>query len=378
MKSLKLLLVCLLASTIVFAQKVTITGTVKGDLNGKDKIYITDLNAYKDTATIRDGKFKLEIPFKGAQFLVMNAQFEPGYRPVSIIFDQPGDINVFMDIKTKLVTFTGMESPVLYNEFANKIHQMILGMDQALVKKYGTAYPQKGDVNYNNCLLDRDRLYKDGMQSLLKDQASIYPDAYATAYILANEGPRYPLQLQEELYAKMTKKARETEKGKEFFAMIQGAKNSALGSKVTDFTLVDLAGKPVSFSQFKGKYVLIDFWASWCHPCRASFPRMRQVYEAFHKNGLEMFSISVDQKKADWLRAAEEEKLPWPQGLDTKQIAKGSFAVSAIPNLFLIGPDGKIILKELGADPKGGGEIERKLEEIYGKKVGPAIDKSMK
>lgn len=363
------MLVLLLAATVVSAQKIQIQGKVSGDTKGKNKVYITDLNAYKDTAIIENGKFNLEIPFKGAQALFMHMEYEPGYRPFKVVFDRPGTIYANMDAQSHAVKFSGLETPMIFNDFNNKEIAMYGQINDELNRKFGSAYPDRSAPRYNALMLERERLLKEKTIELLKDQVSKFPGSYATTYALAEKTAAYPLNLKEELYNKLTAVGKANEKGKELYAMIQGTKGSAIGNAIADFTLNDPEGRPITVSKFKGHYVLIDFWASWCGPCRASFPRLKQVYEAFHKKGLEILSVSIDADKTNWLKAVVEEQLPWTQVLDTKHIAKSGFAVSAIPNIFLISPDGKLLFKELGASPQGGTGMEKKLEEIFGEKI---------
>jgi thiol-disulfide isomerase/thioredoxin len=138
-----------------------------------------------------------------------------------------------------------------------------------------------------------------------------------------------------------------------------------VGNQVADFSLPDPAGKNVNFSDFKGKYVLVDFWASWCVPCRQSFPHMREMYKKYKSSQFEIYNISIDEDKAAWLKAVKEEKNPWPQSLDNQNINQKGFAVTGVPASFLIDPQGKIIAREVGFEPGGDGVIEKKLKEIF-------------
>ncbi|RQO74450.1 hypothetical protein DBR43_03395 [Pedobacter sp. KBW06] len=369
MTSLKIMLALLLSVTIASAQKIIIQGTVTGDTKGKNKVYISDLNAYNDTASIESGKFTLEIPYKGPQALFMYMQYEPGYRPFKVVFDEPGTINARMDAQTYAVKFSGLETPMIFNDFNNKEIALYKAVNEELKKKYGTAYPDLDHPQYEGLMKDRERLTNEKTQALLKEQVTKFPGSYATTYSLAEKTAAYPLSLKQALYNKLSSAGKANEKGKELYAMIQGTKSSAIGNTVADFTLNDPQGKPIALSKFKGRYVLVDFWASWCAPCRSSFPRLKVVYQAFHKKGLEILSISIDMDSKNWLKAVGEESMPWEQVLDTKQIAKSKFAVPAIPNIFLISPDGKLLFKELGSNPSGGTEMERKLEEIFKEKL---------
>lgn len=120
----------------------------------------------------------------------------------------------------------------------------------------------------------------------------------------------------------------------------------AAGMQAPAFTQPDLNGKSFSLEDFKGKYVLVDFWASWCMPCREQTPFLKAAYEKFRHKNFTIVSISMDSKKEQWMKAMEEDKMPWLQLSDLKatdNTAALAYGVQAIPSCFLIGPDGKMI-----------------------------------
>jgi peroxiredoxin len=148
------------------------------------------------------------------------------------------------------------------------------------------------------------------------------------------------------------------------------AKRTAVGARFVDFALKDVDGNPVRLSDHagKGRYVLFEFWASWCGPCRLDIPHLKEVYELYHPVGFDVISISMDDDKAHWLKAVEDEQMPWPQLHEEKafegELVK-TYDFSGIPTCVLVGPDGTIVDRNMR-----GSWMDRKLIELYGNRFG--------
>ena len=143
---------------------------------------------------------------------------------------------------------------------------------------------------------------------------------------------------------------------------IQESKINAIGSVVRDFSQNDTSGNPVNFSSYRGKYVLLDFWASWCRPCRMENPNVVAAYNKFHDKNFTILSVSLDQAKPAWLDAIKMDGLDWNHVSDLKgwnnEVA-GIFRITNIPQNLLIDPNGKIIAKNLR-----GSLLENKLNNV--------------
>ena len=145
------------------------------------------------------------------------------------------------------------------------------------------------------------------------------------------------------------------------------AKKTAIGNYAMDFTQNDTLGKPVSLSSFKGKYVLVDFWASWCGPCRKENPNVVKVFNKYKDRNFTILSVSLDRPdaKEKWLAAIHKDELIWTHVSDLKYwdnaVAK-QYGIRAIPQNLLLDPQGKIIAKNLRGD-----DLDAKLTEVFSK-----------
>ncbi len=137
----------------------------------------------------------------------------------------------------------------------------------------------------------------------------------------------------------------------------------AVGAVAPEIELPDPDGNPVKLSSLRGQHVLIDFWAGWCKPCRVENPNVVRMYNKYHDKGFEIFGVSLDRTREQWLAAIEQDGLMWEHGSELNYFhtqAAQDYSINAIPATYLIDPEGRIVGKNLR-----GPSLESKLEEIF-------------
>lgn len=201
------------------------------------------------------------------------------------------------------------------------------------------------------------------------------PDSYFTCYQLKNAtiagskaSKKMELSKKEisEIYGGLTDKIKNSAYGqavKRFIAMPEIPK---VGERFADFALPNVKGTQVKLSDFEGKYILVDFWASWCSPCRGQNPKLQRLYEKNKSNNFEILGVSIDNDKDPWIKAVEKDKLTWinvlSEGGRTSEVSQ-LYGINGIPDNILINPDGIIVKRNIKVDA-----LEELLIELFSKK----------
>ncbi len=190
-----------------------------------------------------------------------------------------------------------------------------------------------------------------------------YPDAICGAIYLYVLQSRIAPEKVEALYNRLTGTAKYNSYAHIVKEHIIAEHRTAIGNQAPSFKATDLSGVSFTPENYKGKYLLLEFWASWCVPCRAENPHLLEMYKKYQPNGFEIVGITLDESTEKWKEAIEKDKLIWRHIASEKgfgnPIAK-LYGVQPIPDNFLIGPDGKIIAKNLRSK-----ELEEKLKKIF-------------
>lgn len=233
-----------------------------------------------------------------------------------------------------------------------------LQSDEAiLIAKLNLAYSNRDSLKITE-LKKTSNLIKQRNNSLYEEFIKSHPTSYLSINLLSTfvytNKDSITIENAGLLWDGLSKKLKLSPLAIAVYERIELRRDNPVGTEFKDVELMDTAGRPIKISSFKGKYILLDFWASWCSPCRREFPGLKKLYQNYSAKGFEIIGISIDRKYEDWIKAIEKDELQWPQLLDEGSTYAGKAArlykVLDIPKNFLINPGGKIIDQGLSPD----------------------------
>lgn len=334
----------------------TITGTAEGTADG-DTVYLCDMQGYfsmipVDTTVIADGKFYFEGQQDGAAMRFVLPMHDGSPTTYAQIILENADFRLALkqgsDAEHEIV---GGPSTKLYDEFEAGLKDITEQMTE--------PWQQSMDSTQSEVVRKAAEAKLDSLQ-----QATVaYQKQFITAHVpsaLSDMLLAYVIQDLEdkeadELLKLMGEKQPDYPIYKAIMQEREASEATAIGHKYTDIELPGVDGKPVKVSTYvgKNKYVLIDFWASWCGPCRAEMPTVVKAYADYHSKGFEVVGVSLDNDKDAWLKAIKELNMPWPQMSDLKgweSAGAALYNVKSIPASVLVDADGEIVAKNLRGD----------------------------
>jgi peroxiredoxin len=358
-----LIITAILASCSAPKNQFTLQGTVKGIDTGYIYLQKKDADIWVsiDSAKLDKGAFS----FKGEVILPEMYHLSlAGDEIVLPFFVENSEISVILytDSVDRSVV-TGSATQDLYKSYLTANSDIESKMEESY-----KAWKVARDTNDTVIMHRLDSVYS----ALEKDQRKLLKDfivnnkaSVVSPYLVMRNSWQFELPELEEIDALYDTTLNASEYLKKLKSRIDILKNVEIGKTAPDFTMNDSTGTPVALSSFKGKVLLVDFWASWCSPCRAENPNVVKAYQTYHKKGFEILGCSFDQDKTRWMNAVKEDKLTWYHVSDLKgwgNEAGKLYGVNSIPANVLLDKDQKIIARNLRGE-----DLMKKLEEVFGK-----------
>lgn len=363
-----------------------------GTVSTPAKVYLSyqlGANNVTDSANVVNGAFS----FTGTIINPVNATIAVNYKGLplekfidgnykyaengSLISKTADDLDFFLEKGTITITskdsidkaqITGSQ----LNTDNVKLQTLLKAINQKgekLMAEAKAATPeQQKSTAFRSAMQARYKALQTEQKTTLKSFITANPDSYLSLLALTSvSGPAPDVSEVEPLYSSLSQNIRDTEAGKMMKAQLAALKVTAIGSEAPDFIQNDVNGNPVKLSSFRGKYVLLDFWASWCGPCRQENPNVARNYARFKNKNFTVVGVSLDRPdgKSAWLAAIKSDGLDWTQLSDLKfwnNQAAALYSVTSIPQNYLIDPQGKIIAKNLRGE-----DLDAKLEQLFGK-----------
>ena len=332
-----------------------VTGTVEGMPDGK-AIIATVNGSTLDTlakADVKNGSFEFTGNVSeptGAYIMVIGQR---GAIPFML-----ENANITISAGQAGLTVTGSEGQKIYDQFM-AINATAQQEAMKLQQEYQAA---NGDQAKIQAIQEAYAKLMTDVQAKETELIKANPDSYVSAFVIASGMGQMEYEQLKERYNLLGEKAKAGAQGKAIAAQIAKLESTAIGQIAPNFTITTPEGESISLYDIKGKVKLIDFWASWCGPCRGENPHVVEIYKEYHPKGLEIFGVSLDNNKEAWVKAIADDGLVWKHGSDLKgwQSAPAKlYSVTGIPHTVLLDENNKIIAKNLRGD-----ELKQKIAEL--------------
>ena len=315
---------------------------------------------YLDTAHVNNGAFEFTGKLESPEILYISDKEIRKAVPVFVSNDNitiQGDWNDLKNVK-----IGGAPYQAEYDAFKKTIDPINKEEDE-LYEKYKEA-EEIGDEAAKEAISDQYDELEDKKKELIKDYVLQHPDTPVSAYLVVRSIYYFDLEDLEEFVKSFDQSIQNSRYVQDLNKRVENLRKVAIGEKYTDISMPDTSGAMVSISDLDGKYRLIDFWASWCGPCREENPNLVEVYHQYKDKGFTVIGIAFDNNAERWKKAIVDDKLEWLQMSDLKgweSKASEVYVISSIPSNVLIDPEGIIIDKNLR-----GKKLREKMAELLG------------
>ncbi|MDR0544350.1 MAG: AhpC/TSA family protein [Odoribacteraceae bacterium] len=336
-----------------------ITGTWE---NGDDNlVYLQkeiEIDSFQtvDSAAVRAGAFRFEGKTKNIERWKLAA----GPAKKEIIID---DVPITVTITNKVNSRTGKEVPAI--TVAGSIEQQILeeGNNLVITKNFMTLGGMLMMMQVKDDSLKLDSTYRsvETIKAELDKQIHNFLDTtagyHASVFLILNVAVKeFPFREVEQYYQRLTPRVKNSIPGRRLGKIVEGLKQVNIGGLAPEIELPSPDGSPVKLSSLRGRYVLVDFWASWCGPCIAEVPNVKAVYEKYRDKGFEIFGVSLDDKADRWIAAIKQHGLDWVHGSSLagwKCPVAARYNVTGIPRTLLLDKEGRVIAIDLRGEELG-------------------------
>ena len=366
MKSFLILLVISVLFSCGSQAGYVLKGEFKGAGNGRAVLLMSSegQRVISDTVEMKGGKFVFEgeVPDAGWATVVVEPEGKEGVRMMLALensrIEMRGDWNnLGMDENEELAVL-GMQIIGSKNQ---DVYEQVEGQYKAVkeLPEFTKLAEILEKVRETPEILEDTTFYweyKKGydvwIARVKKEQLKIMaanPSVEMVAYELGYMKDNMTLEQLEQVFGQFDVKVQQSKWGKAIRESIELRQRIEPGRLAPEFTLARRDSSLVSLADYRGKVVVLDFWASWCRPCRASFPWVREFYEEYREKGVEIIGVSIDENKASWEKALDEERLPWPQVIDEIEKGRsrvgGLYHVLAVPMFVVVDKEGKIVVR---------------------------------
>ncbi len=318
-----------------------------------------DRSEVLDTIAVNsDGKFEYTLNNDGANFYDLNLM---DHKSIRLALHQE-DVEIVYDFQDEdTLTLNGSEDSkhmlkveTLVEDYQNQINNLNTAYYEAMSKKDQSAIR---DIQEKAMNLETNHGEK--VKMVINDMDG----SFAALAAIGMLNPKNDFQFMDNLVSELNENYPNNKMISTLMQQLEDMRILSIGQPAPDITLPNPDGEVVNLSDLRGKYVLIDFWAAWCKPCREENPNVVRLYNQYKESGFEVFGVSLDRTKEAWVKAIADDQLTWTHVSDLKYFnseAAGTYQINAIPATYLLDPDGKIIAKDLR-----GASLENKLKELF-------------
>jgi thiol-disulfide isomerase/thioredoxin len=358
-----------------------ISGTVKGIADGKTVVLEKqdEMGQFipMDTVKVKDGKFMMKGSAKEPEIMLIQVEAIQGKVPFVL---ENGDIDIIVDKDSlQKSKFSGTFNNDVFSKFNDdltkfqkELQKKLMAFQTANMAKMKAAQEAKDTIVINKLMKEYQGMQKEGMEFYVKF-AEGNPKALLSALIVDSmlNDPSVDVARAKKIYASFSPELKNYKPGKSIQTKLNKiekpvtvAAAANVGNVAPDFTAPNPEGKSISLKQSLGKVTIVDFWASWCKPCRAENPNVVALYAKYHAKGLNILSVSLDKEASAWKEAIAKDKLTWNHVSNLKEFEDPialQYGINAIPTIFVLDAKGVIIAKDIRGE-----ELNAKIASLLG------------